>query len=178
MIAYFVPAVSVAGVAKLTVYHCEKPGLKPGSVTDAMSGAMGTPPLVARRLTVRFGVVPVQPEQKSLRSTRTRGPLTEGVIVCPSQVVVVVPTPLLPRVVFCWLRFSTWSTSLTSFGLVVRSTLLGTPVWKSAWVVSVRHALRGALSSAKSCVLVPPSVMTIGAADSGTNPGELTMTLV
>jgi hypothetical protein len=56
---------------------------------------------VARTLRVRLGVVPVQPLQKRWMSAFTRDPLTEGVNVCPPQVVVLTPTPEVPTVVFC-----------------------------------------------------------------------------
>ncbi len=51
--------------------------------------------------------------------------------------------------------------SMTSPGLAVRSTFVGTPVWKSAWVVSVGQALAGAVPSEKSFVVVAPSVTTM-----------------
>ncbi len=56
----------------------------------------------------------------------------------------------------------------------MRSTLLlGTPVRKSACVVSVRHAFAGAAVSEKFCVVVLPSVTTIPEALPGTYPGKL-----
>ena len=45
----------------------------------------------------------------------------------------------------------------TSPGLAERSTFVGTPVWKSDMVVSVRQALGCAVVREKSCVVVPPS---------------------
>jgi hypothetical protein len=45
-------------------------------------------------------------------------------------------------------------------GLVTRSTFVGTPVCRSACVVSTRQADVAALPSEKSRVVVPPSVTT------------------
>jgi hypothetical protein len=50
---------------------------------------------------------------------------------------------------------------MTSPGLVVRSTFVGIPVWKSACVVSVIHAFVGAELREKFWVVVPPSVTTM-----------------
>ena len=51
-------------------------------------------------------------------------------------------------------------TSVTSPGLLVRSQLVATPVWKSACVVSVRQLLVGAALSEKFCV-VAAKVVTV-----------------
>ena len=125
---------------------------------------------------MRFGVVPVQPLQKRLMSTLVNRPVVAGVKVCPPQVVVVMPTPLLPSVVFCWSMRSGLRSS-TSPGLTARSTFVATPVWKSACVVSVRHALVGAEPSEKSCVVVLPSVTTMGEAVLELYPGALAVAL-
>ena len=63
--------------------------------------------------------------------------------------------------------------SVTSPGLVFKSRLVETPVRKSAWDVSVRHAESGASVSEKFCVVVLPSVTTIDDAEAETNPGKL-----
>ena len=57
----------------------------------------------------------------------------------------------------------------------MRSTLLETPVRKSACVVSVKHAEVGAIVSAKSWVVVPPSVTTMGVAAALSYPAALAM---
>jgi len=62
---------------------------------------------------------------------------------------------------------------MTSPGLVVRSTLVGTPRWNSACVVSVRHAATAAVPREKSCVVVPPSVSTMFVAVLEVYPGAL-----
>ncbi len=100
--AYIVPAVTVGGVPNVAVKNeATPPLLKPVIVAAARSAPVGRPPLVARMLRVRFGVVPVQPLQKRLMSTAATTPERPGVKVCPPQVVVVMPTPLVPSVVFC-----------------------------------------------------------------------------
>src|SRR5581483_11585529 len=144
-------------------------------VAVARSAPVGRPPLVARTLSVKFGVVPVQPEQKRLMSTFVSKPVTDGVNVCPAHVVVVMPTPLLPRVVFCWSRLGFAST--TSPGLALRSTLLGTPAWKSVCDVSVRQAPLGAVDSAKFWVVALPSVTAILVAEAGLQPGKVAVML-
>ena len=70
-------------------------------VAEARSAPVGRPPLVARSERVRLGVVPVQPLQNRLMSVRVSWPVTAGVNVCPPHVVIVIPTPLLLRVLFC-----------------------------------------------------------------------------
>jgi hypothetical protein len=56
--------------------------------------------------------------------------------------------------VCCWSIAAAFAPSVTSPGLVVRSTVLAVPAWKSAWLVSVRQALPAAGVSAKFCVVV------------------------
>ena len=100
--AYCVPEVSVGRLLKLAVKSLATPPLpNPAIVVDAMSAPVGRPPLVALSESVRLGVVPVQPLQNRLRSTRVIWPVTAGVNICPPQVVIVIPTPLVLRVVFC-----------------------------------------------------------------------------
>jgi hypothetical protein len=60
--------------------------------------------------------------------------------------------------------------SFTLPGVVVRSTLVAAPAWKSACVVSVMHAL---LAREKFCVVVPPSVTPTFVAVEVTYPGKL-----
>ena len=50
---------------------------------------------------------------------------------------------------------------ITSLGVVVRSVFVGTPAWKSALVVSVRHALVVLATREKFWVVVPASVTTM-----------------
>ena len=68
--AYCVPAVSVGGLLKLAVWKPAAPLLNPVMVADARSAPVGRPPVVARRESVRFGVVPVHPLQNKLMSAR------------------------------------------------------------------------------------------------------------
>jgi hypothetical protein len=56
---------------------------------------------------------------------------------------------------------------ITSPALVLRSTFVWRPRWKSACEVSVGQALVAALASWKSWVVVLPSVTTMGAAEAG-----------
>ena len=65
-----------------------------------MSAPVGRLPLVARSESVRFGIVPVQPLQNRLMSTWVSRPVRPAVNVWPPHVVVVMPTPLMLRVVF------------------------------------------------------------------------------
>ena len=64
---------------------------------------------------------------------------------------------------------------MTLPGLVLTSTLVKTPVRKSACVVSVKQALAGAAVREKFWVVVPPSVTTTGEAEEVTNPGLLAL---
>jgi hypothetical protein len=66
---------------------------------------------------------------------------------------------------------------MTLPGLVVRSTFVPTPIWKSACVVSVRQPLWAASVSAKSCVVVLPSVTRMLVAVEELNPGALAVML-
>jgi hypothetical protein len=52
--------------------------------------------------------------------------------------------------------------SCTLPGLAFKSVFVGTPLWKSDCVVSVRQALTGAMVSAKFFIVVPLSVTTTG----------------
>ena len=92
--------------------------------------------------------------------------MTPDVNVWPAQLVDVKPKPLVVTVVFCWSTVGTLS-SVTSPGLVVRSTFVPTPVWKSACVVSVGQALAAAVASEKFCVVVLASVTTMPVAEPG-----------
>src|SRR5207248_5361474 len=103
-------------------------------------GGRGGVRLVALMETVRFGVVPMQLLQKRSRSALVKGPVTAGVKVCPAQLVLLKPKPLLLTVRFCGSMEAAF-TSVTSPGLLVRSQLVATPVWKSVCVVSVRQLL-------------------------------------
>src|SRR5436305_6019072 len=145
-------------------------------VAVARSAPVGRPPLVLRIESVRFGVVPVHPEQKSWTSTFTSWPVTAGIKVCPPQLAVPKLVPVVVPAVFDWSRFGAF-TRRTSPGLVVRSTLVATPVWKSAWVVSTGQALVGAVPSEKFCVVVLPSVMTMLVTVLELYPGALAVSL-
>src|SRR5258708_8711445 len=107
-------------------------------VAAAMSAPVGRPPLVARMLRVRFGAVPVQPLQNRLTSTLVSWPVTAGVKLWPPQEVVVMPTPLLLSVAFCWSTVAAFS-RMTSPGLVVRSTLGVTPLWNTSTLLPSPH---------------------------------------
>ena len=84
-------------------------------------------PEVGRIETLRFGVVPVQALQKRFRSTLVKLPVAADVNVCPAQLVLVKPKPLLVVDAFCWSTFA-GARRVTSPGLVVRSTFVNTPV--------------------------------------------------
>ena len=101
--AYRVPAVSVGGTAKFAEKNPPEGLLKPAIVAVARSTPVGTgvAPVVARIETVMFGVVPVQPEQKRLRSTCVSWPATPAVKVCPAHAVLLNPKPAFVVVVFC-----------------------------------------------------------------------------
>ena len=129
-------------------------------VADAKSAPVGKLALVARTETVTVGAAPEHTEQKRFTSACTNCPVTAGIKVWPDQAVVEMPLPLVPRVVFCWSRFGVF-TSVTLPALVVKSTFVGMPVWKSSVVVSVRQALAGAVASEKFCIVVLPSVTTM-----------------
>src|SRR5689334_4850206 len=95
MTAYFVPAVTVIGEPKVAVLRPPAPpSLKPAIVAVARSAPVGAPPLVARMETVMFGLVAVQPEQKSSMSARVSWPLMAAVKVCPAHDVLVMPKPV------------------------------------------------------------------------------------
>src|SRR5436305_10204419 len=113
-------------------------------VAVARSAPVGRPALVFRIESVRLGVVPVHPEQKSWTSSRTSLPVTAGVKVCPPQLVVAKPVPVVVPAVFDWSMKGAF-VSVTSPGLVLRSRFDDTPVWKSAWVESLGQALAGAV---------------------------------
>jgi len=93
-----------------------------------------------------------------------------------TQVVVVIPTPKPPSVVFCWSRFGAFRRT-TLPGLAVRSTEVGTPVWKSDWLVSTKQPEVGAVVSEKSFVVVVLSVTTIFVTLPELNPGLLAVSL-
>ena len=99
--------------------------------------------------------------------------------VCPPHGVAPVAAMPVPVVVPAVLEAS-WVGGLsntTSPGLTVRFTLVGTPAWKSACVVSVRQALVGAALSEKFCVVVAPSFTTMFAAVLELYPGALAVML-
>jgi hypothetical protein len=153
--AYCVPALTLSGVASVAVRKPELPSENPVTVPDARSAPVGSPPDVARSESVRSGVVPLQPEQNRLTSTCVSGPLTDGVKVWPPQLVVVIPTPLVPSVSVLWL-IGVWSINRTFPGLAVRSQSDGTPRWKASCVLSVKQPLIGEASSVKFHVALPP----------------------
>ena len=164
---------SVTGDAKLAVKKPPPPLQKPAIVAVARSAPVGNLPAALRIDTVRFGIVTApQFKLKKLISARTTGPVIADVNVCASHVAVLKPAPWLPRVVFCW-SMTGGLASLTSPGLTMTFTFVGTPVWKSACVVSVGHPLAGGAESERFCVVVPPSVTTIFDAEPVTNPGKL-----
>src|ERR1041385_1851480 len=164
----------MASGVRLALKKPPAPVEKPAIVPVARSGRGGSAglPAVARRETVRFGIVPVQPLQKRSRSARVSVPVCAAVKVCPAQLVLLNPKPLLVTVRFCW-SMKSGLASLTSPGLALRLTLFGMPARKSPCVVSVRNALVGAAASAKSCVVVLPSVTTMLEAEAEVYPGKL-----
>src|SRR4051812_23472361 len=170
--AYCVPAVSDAGEPKVAVSETVAPlaAPEPGMVAVARSAPVGRPPLVARMETARSGGVAPQPRQKSGTSALTSFPLIAGIKVCPVQAGVPKPVPVVVPAVLDWSSCGAFS-SLTSPGLLVRSQLVATPVWKSACVVSVKQPLAAAVLSAKFCVAVLPSATVIGPADAELYPG-------
>jgi hypothetical protein len=131
---------------------------KPGIVAVARSPPVGRPAEVARIDTVRFGVVPVQPEQKSWRSTLVSCPVIAGMKVWPPQLAVPKLVPVDVPPVDAWSTFGAFS-SETSPGLPVRSQFVATPAWKSACVVSVRHPLLGEVCREKFRVVAPFAAM-------------------
>src|SRR5712671_1331090 len=159
MTAYRVPAVSVGGLLKFAVKKPAAPLEKPAMVATARSAPVGTAglPLVALIETVMFGIVPVQALQKRSTSALVNWPLTSGVKVWPAQLVLLKPKPLLVTERFCWSMDAEFN-SVTAPGLPVRSQLVAIPVWKSAWVVSVKQLLVGAALSEKSRVVASKSV--------------------
>src|SRR5947199_2870550 len=176
--AYGGPECSVRGERKVAVAVTVAPDANrdPGMVALTRSAPVGRPPLVARIDSVRLGGVAPHPLQKSWTSALVTGPVTPETNVWPVQAGVPKPVPVAVPAEFDW---STTVTSLsTTFpGLATRSVLDGTPVWKSAWVVSARHALVGAVVSEKSCVVVLPSVTTTLAAVLELYPGALAVML-
>ena len=160
---YNVPAVSVGGVGKVAVRKPPEPLEVPGIETVARRpGAVIKilPLLVDLTSTMMLGFAPEHPEQKISMSSFCSLPVTGGVNVLPAKEVLLKPKPFVVKFVVCW-STTTGAARMTLFALVVRSVLVGTPVWKSACVVSVTHPPVEAAVSAKFFVVVPPSVTTI-----------------
>jgi hypothetical protein len=81
--------------------------------------------------------------------------------VCPPQEVVPKLVPVVVPAVFDWSMLGAFD-KVTSPGLAARSQFVtGLAVWKSACVVSVKQPLAADAVSAKSFVVVPPSVTTL-----------------
>ena len=93
--------------------------------------------------------MPVQPLQKRSRSTLVSLPVTAGVNVWPAQLVAGETEAVGGHRQCSAGRRRPHSTASRRRGCSVRSQLVGTPVWKSACVVSVRQPLGGAALSAK-----------------------------
>src|SRR5689334_6963060 len=129
--AYCVPLVSVAGLAKFAVKLPPAPLQKPAMVAVARSAPVGRLPEALRIETVMFGIVTdEQLRLNRLRSTRVSCPVTAGVKVYASHVVFLNPAPCVPSVLFCWSIVSAFN-SVRSPGVVLGSTLDNRPVWKS-----------------------------------------------
>src|SRR5205809_275485 len=96
-------------------------------VAVVRSAPVGRPALVLRIETVMLGVVPVQPLQKSWTSAFTSVPVTPGIKVCPPQLGVPKPVPVVVPAVFDWSTVGAFD-RVTSPELVVRSRLIDTPV--------------------------------------------------
>ena len=73
--------------------------------------------------------------------------------------------PLLVTFSFSAVTAEFFEVSLASPGLLARSMLIRSAVWKSDCVVSVKHMPAGAAVSAKFCVVEPPSVTATALAD-------------
>ena len=131
--------------------------------------------MVLRIESVTFGLLAVQPEQKSSTSTRLIGPVTVGVNVWPAQLALVMPKPVGLTVVFLASVLS-GAASTTLPGVETRSQLEGLPPWNVDCELSVKQPLCGAELSVKFCVAVPPSGTTIGDADAGSNPSFAAIT--
>jgi len=180
---YVVPAVSAGGVLKVNAKKNPPPSEVPGEValaSKAPAVMFGTrlPPDVVVVLTsaMMFGFVPEQVAQKMYTSSFGSVPVTVGLNVWPSKAVEVKPKPAVLLSETETFRNGA-SSRMTLPGLVVRSVFAGTPSWKSAWVVSVRHPLLAAVVSEKFCVVVLPSVTVIGPADPVLKPGALAVML-
>src|ERR1051326_1708401 len=102
MRAYCVPEVSVAGAPKVAVKEVIAPLAKaePGMLTLARSAPVGRPALVARTERVRFGGVAPQPLQNSWMSALTSRPVMPAMNVCPVQLGVPKPVPVVVPAVF------------------------------------------------------------------------------
>src|ERR1043165_4724074 len=119
---------------------------------------VGRPPLVVLTSIVTGGFVPVQLAQKRVMSSLGSVAVAAGGEGRATPTLAGgAPKPLVPSVVFDWSTFSALR-SVTLPGLEVRSTLEGTPVWKSAWLVSKRHELACAPASEKLTTVVAPSL--------------------
>ena len=92
--------------------------------------------------------------------------------VCPPQLAVPKLVPVVVPAVFDWSIVGAFD-RVTSPALVVRSTPVPTPRWKSVNVVSTEQALRSAVASAKFWVVVAASVMTRFDAEVGLYPAAL-----
>jgi hypothetical protein len=90
--------------------------------------------------------------------------------------VFVKPKPLVVVLVFCWSMLGAFS-RMTSPGLVIRSTFVATPIWKSFCVVSVRQPLVAAAVSEKFRVVVVLSITTMLEAVLELKPASLAVML-
>jgi hypothetical protein len=152
-----VPAVRVRVPLNVPVKNDDDPLELPVTVAVARSGPVGSPPVVARIDRVRFGAVPVHPEQNRFISAFCSEPVIPSVKVCPHQFVEsrALPEPLSD--VFDWSR-TVGRESITLFGFEVRSVLFKDPVWKFACTVSVKQLLSAADPREKSWVVIFPSL--------------------
>src|SRR4051812_27770700 len=128
MSAYWVPAVTVTGEAKLAVYVAAEPLEKPVIVPVARSGPVGRPALVARSDTVMLGVVPVHALQNRLASTWVTGPESVGMKVWPDQLVAAKLVPVDWTAGSNSAPTATFVASWIAPGLAVRSHPLESPL--------------------------------------------------
>jgi hypothetical protein len=175
--AYRVPAVTVGWPAKVTVLSPPAaPSLNPGSVAEARSPPVGTPPEVARSEIVMFGFTPLQFAQNSSTSTRFSLPVTVGVNVWPAQLTLSKPNPVGLTFVF---RASVLSglARTTAPGLETRSQFPGVPRWKVLCELSVKQPLWAAPVSVKLCVALPPFGTAIVATEDVSKPSALAVSV-
>jgi len=131
---------------------------------------VGTPEVVVLTSAMMFGLVPEQVLQKMYTSRRASFPVIVGVNVWPARLVELKPKPF--AFASSTRRFKIGEFVRVTFpGLELKSQFAGTPVWKSACVVSVKQPLTDAADSEKFFTVVPPLVTTTFDVVPGIKPG-------